>query len=231
MPDDQRTIDGLEDADISGGLDDDLGDDEIGGLDDDLGGLDDDVDVELGADPSAKYDDLIDGEPGSSASDDSGGFLSGLFGSDEGADETEGGSADSEGGFISSRISGGNVLSGRALLVAFLFAGALVGIASTFIPIVGTMLGVPLGLFLASFLAGLLTSTRRYAEFSITGTIIGVAAMLVDGPLIWFEGTGIPAAVGGVLLGLAVGLLPAVVGHYFGRDLRIGLTKDIGSGG
>lgn len=225
---DQRTVDGVEDDDFGG---------DVGGLDDDLdGGLDDDVDVEVGADPAAKYDHLVEGgsgsagpsgDPDASSDADDGGLLSGLFGSDqEGQSQLETtASTGDDGGFLADRIGGS--ISLKAFALVFLGTAALVGVAATFIPIVGVPLGVPLGLFVAAFLGGLVSSKRRYAEFTITGVIIGVVAILFGINVAIFDGFSVPPAAIGGGVGVLLGFLTTVLGHYFGRDLRAGLTKDV----
>lgn len=224
MPDDQRTIDGVEDDaldDIGGGGIDDAG------LDDDLGG--DVGDVEVGDNPAAKYDDLVEGGPGSAdgtadaTATDDGGFLSGLFGDDE-TEPTATESQDSGG--LSDRIG----ISGKGILAAFLGSVALIGIA-TLVPLVGLLIGVPVGLFAAGFLGGLVTDTRRYGEFSLSGAVLGVVAYLFGEvlPDTILDLTEFPDAAIVSVVGLVVGLVAVLLGHYFGRDLRAGVTQDIGS--
>lgn len=118
---------------------------------------------------------------------------------------------------------GGQVFSARALLFAFaaVGGGTVLGGLVPLIPFTGV-----LGIALGGFLYGLLASQRRYLEVALAGgTAAGVSVTLSWLPrLLLFEG------ISGVeLFALAggVGLVLAVVGHYFGRDLRAGLTKEL----
>ncbi|WP_336329874.1 hypothetical protein [Haloarcula sp. CGMCC 1.2071] len=115
----------------------------------------------------------------------------------------------------------GSYFSLRALLFAF---GAVGGgmVLGGLIPIIpATEL---LGILLGGFVYGLLASQRRYLEMGIASGISGGAMAflsLVPQIAAGLNGTRLFAIAGGVSLVLAL------VGHYFGRDLRSGLTKDI----
>jgi|AntRauTorcE11897_2_1112592.scaffolds.fasta_scaffold13929_2 hypothetical protein len=116
---------------------------------------------------------------------------------------------------------------------AFLLSAALIAVGVVgggAIPLVGT-LGSLGGLFVATFVGGLIASERRYLETAVAGgLIIGASfalSLLSTGVLPvgmrFFREYGL--AFGGV--GVGIGALLAVVGHYFGRDLRDGLTQEI----
>ena len=118
-------------------------------------------------------------------------------------------------------------------LKAFLLSAVLIGVGVVgggAIPFVGT-LGSLAGLFVATFGIGLLTSERRYLETAVAGgSIVGVSfalSLLTTGVLPvgmeFFREYGLAFAGVGVVLGTVL----AVVGHYFGRDLRDGLTQEI----
>jgi len=115
----------------------------------------------------------------------------------------------------------GSYVSVRGLLVAFVAAG--VGMtAGSLIPIVPytALLGLPLG----TFLHGLLDSQRRYIETAVVGGVLSglaVVSSLLPQLLAGLNGARLFAVAAGV------GTVLAVVGHYFGRDLRDGLTRDI----
>ncbi|MDS0222080.1 hypothetical protein NDI54_12045 [Haloarcula sp. S1AR25-5A] len=115
----------------------------------------------------------------------------------------------------------GSYFSLRALLFAF---GAVGGgmVLGGLIPLVPftELLGVLLG----GFVYGLLASERRYLEIGLAGGISGGATAvfsLLPQLAAGLNGTRLFAIAGGV------GLVLALVGHYFGRDLRSGLTKDL----
>lgn len=116
---------------------------------------------------------------------------------------------------------GGSYFSLRALLFAF---GAVGGgmVLGGLIPLVPftELLGVLLG----GFVYGLLASERRYLEMGLAGGISGgVMAVMSLLPQLaaGLNGTRLFAIAGGV------GLLLSLTGHYFGRDLRHGLTEDL----
>jgi len=124
-------------------------------------------------------------------------------------------------------------LGGLFSLKAFLLSAALIGVgvvAGGAIPLVGTV-GSLVGLFLATFVTGLVASKRRYLETAVAGGgIVGASfavSLLSTGVLPvgmdFFREYGLVFGGVGVALGVVIGLL----GHYFGRDLRDGLTQEI----
>jgi VIT1/CCC1 family predicted Fe2+/Mn2+ transporter len=117
--------------------------------------------------------------------------------------------------------SGGTIFSVGALVVAFVAIGAGM-IAGSLVPVIPftALAGIPVG----AFLHGLLDSQRRYIETAIAGGVSAGAAVvtsLLPQMLAGLDGTRLFA------IAAAVGLVLAVVGHYFGRDLRDGLTRDL----
>jgi hypothetical protein len=116
------------------------------------------------------------------------------------------------------------VFSPKAFLAALLFmtGGLLVGSAVPLIP--GTGL---LGVAVASFVYGLVSSERRYLEAGAAGSLVSALGFVLFNmttlTIGLFNGWGVQL---GLLLGVA-GFVAAVVGTYFGRDLRAGLTADI----
>ncbi|WP_367175924.1 hypothetical protein [Haloarcula rubripromontorii] len=120
-----------------------------------------------------------------------------------------------------STTDSGSYFSLRALLFAF---GAVGGgmVLGGLIPLVPftELLGIVLG----GFVYGLLASERRYAELGLAGGVSGGATAvlsLLPQLAAGLNGTRLFAIAGGV------GLVLALVGHYFGRDLRSGLTRDL----
>lgn len=127
----------------------------------------------------------------------------------------------------------GGRLAGLFSLKAFLLSAALIGVGVVgggAVPFIGT-LGSLGGLFVTTFVIGLVASERRYFETALAGGLIVGASfalsLLSTGVLPvgmdFFREYGL--AYGG--LGVGLGALLAVVGHYFGRDLRDGLTQDL----
>lgn len=81
------------------------------------------------------------------------------------------------------------------------------------------------GIFVAAFALGAIGSKRRYAEIGVAGGLVS-GASFASGLVVFAMASNIGiaplAAAGG-----AIGLICALVGHYFGRDLRSGLTADL----
>ncbi|EMA00998.1 hypothetical protein SAMN05443574_101426 [Haloarcula vallismortis] len=120
-----------------------------------------------------------------------------------------------------STTESGSYFSLRALLFAF---GAVGGgmVLGGLIPLVPFTELV--GILLGGFVYGLLASERRYVELGLAGGVSGGATAvlsLLPQLAAGLNGTRLFAIAGGV------GLVLALVGHHFGRDLRSGLTKDL----
>lgn len=102
--------------------------------------------------------------------------------------------------------------------VAMLVLG---GIGSTFVPLVGG----PLGLAAGALVVGLVADERKYAETAVAGVVLGALASVSGAVTIAFA-TGAILRIAAV--GAAGGLVAAVVGTYFGRDLRGALVGGSG---
>lgn len=117
-----------------------------------------------------------------------------------------------------------SVVTARGSLLALVLAlaGTVVG---GFVPLFG-LLGRFAGLFLAAFALGLF-GPRRYVEVGAAGALVSGVSVLLNAfglvlvPVLADYG---PAIVG---VGAGVGLLVSLAGHYFGRDLRAGLTRSL----
>ena len=122
---------------------------------------------------------------------------------------------------LPSRPSAPTVLTPRGLLLALALtvAGFLVGGA---VPLVGGVIGL-LGIGVAGFLLGVL-GRGRYVELALAGAATGAVAFFLD-RLVLSVAAGF--AVPLTLVGGSAGLLAAVLGLYFGRDLRDGLTRGV----
>lgn len=105
-----------------------------------------------------------------------------------------------------------------------LLAGALLG-GVVPIPFVGGLTRL-LAVGAAAFLHGTTAKDSRYAETFVASGVVGAGLAVVTNPLLTFTGVGLPL----VAISTAATILVAVVGHYFGRDLRAGLTQDVGGG-
>jgi hypothetical protein len=176
-------------------------------------------------DPMDDLDDLLDddlaGDEPSASSAEAGGDTAG----------TDAAGPTTDAGADAGRIGA----SGRwfsatafALSLAVVAVGVFVGGA---IPLIGGTVGVAGGVFLAAFLVGLVLSARRYVETGLAGAAAGATVAVTNVLGVGFLPIGIDylqqwglplLAVGGGL-----GLVVALLGHYFGRDLRAGLTADV----
>ncbi|WP_251342699.1 hypothetical protein [Haloplanus halophilus] len=119
----------------------------------------------------------------------------------------------------------GGLFAVRPFLLALVLsvAGLVVGGS---VPVVGA-LGRFLGVALAGFVLAFVVSERRYAEAGLAGALtggVGVVLSAVDVALLPVVADyGLQVAGVGTTAGLAAG----IVGHYFGRDLRAGLTREL----
>lgn len=131
------------------------------------------------------------------------------------------GSERSTGGFRSRLPSPSGIFSPRGFLVALVLTvgGFLVG---GMVPLVGGLTGL-LGIFAAGFVLGLL-GRRRYLELALAGAMTGGVGFLL-GRLVLSVVAGFALPLTAV--GATVGLFAAILGHYFGRDLNDGLTRDV----
>lgn len=129
---------------------------------------------------------------------------------------------DSSGGLVRSVYGRtlGRVLSTRGLGVALVLT-VLFSAVFSLVPFVG-LLGNLAGIAAAGFVYGLASGNSRYLELGVAGGVVGgLSAFLGNLLVISF---GMTALLGVGLLG---GALAALLGHYFGRDFRDGLTRDL----
>jgi hypothetical protein len=119
---------------------------------------------------------------------------------------------------------GGNLTEGltaRSFLVSFVVTVAFMSVVGTVVPLPGANL---LGVFAGAFLLGLASGRRRYLFLLLSGALAaGASALLDSAALAFLAGLAGPLAV----FGAGTGALAAVLGHYFGRDMRDGLTRDV----
>lgn len=119
------------------------------------------------------------------------------------------------------REGAGRVVSGKALVLSLiLVVGGMVLVGWQFpMDTIGSLLGI----VLAAFLYGVGSEVRHYVELVLAGAIAGGGSALLGNLVVSLLGVGIPV----VVFWAIVGALAALVGHYFGRDLRDGLTRDL----
>lgn len=158
----------------------------------------------------------------------------------EGRDADAGEASDAGG----RRAALGRRLNRLFSLRAFLFALALStagiflgGFASTLLPLPVPFLGIAgrfVGLFAAAFAVGLVAAERRYLEAGSAGAVAAAFSFLLAALGSVFV-RWLPVATDGLSrygttvagVGAGSGLLVALAGYYFGRDLRDGLTRDV----
>lgn len=122
----------------------------------------------------------------------------------------------------------GRVFSPRAFLAALLLSVAGLALGQSVpilgqLPLVGQFLGF-LGVFLAGFVFGLGAKHRRYLEGALGGATAAGLAFVANAVLFTFvSDVGLQFAA----VGAGIGAVAALIGVYFGRDLRNGLTRDI----
>lgn len=116
----------------------------------------------------------------------------------------------------------GGVFSPRGFLLALVLTLGAFLAASAVVPFVGGLAGL-LGVFAVGFFLGVL-GRRGYLELFVAGAATAGVGLLLDQLVL--------SVVGGFALpltavGATAGAVVAVVGHYFGRDLRDGLTRSL----
>jgi hypothetical protein len=128
-----------------------------------------------------------------------------------------------EGGGIGTWLRGklGSLGSARGLVLSVVLALAGVFFVGGFLPF--AIVGDALGIGLAGFLYGTVASESRYLEMALAGGLVAGVWALLGNLVLTLVGPGLPIV---VVAGL-IGLLAGTVGHYFGRDLRKGLTQDL----
>lgn len=115
--------------------------------------------------------------------------------------------------------------SPRTFLVVLVVsvAGLVVGGS---LPVVG-LVGRFVGLFVVAFAVGLLANRRRYVEVGVAGGLASGLGFVLGSlatplfPVVAQYGVEIAG------VGTTAGVLVSLAGHYFGRDLRDGLTRDL----
>lgn len=114
------------------------------------------------------------------------------------------------------------------LVLVLTVAGVLLG---ALVPVIGGITRY-VGLFVAAFAVGLALSGRHYLESALAGGLAGGLVFVLGTLSVGFlpVGVGILEQYGVAIAGVGVGtgVVVTVAGYYFGRDLRSGLTRDLG---
>jgi hypothetical protein len=146
---------------------------------------------------------------------------------DHGPATTDDASASASGGVLRGRLGG--VFAPRLFLGVLVLSVVAVVLGGA-VPVVG-FLGRLAGLFAVAFAVGVLVSGRHYLEVGLAGALASGLGFVVS----TFTAAFFPFAVRllseyGIAIagvGAGVGALAALLGHYFGRDLRDGLSREI----
>lgn len=136
-------------------------------------------------------------------------------------------SADRERGGLRDRLRErrAGLFSLRVFVLALVLAvgGGLVGGS---IPFLSTVAGA-IAVFATGFVVGLAIDGRHYVETGLAGAGAAIVSLLLSNSQFVFLAAFRDFALQFGAIGAGTGLLVALVGHYFGRDLRAGLTQDI----
>jgi len=139
-------------------------------------------------------------------------------GIDDSAEETTDGGGGLRGWL---RRKAGSLVSSRGLVISLVLTVLGVIVLGGLLPF--GIVGDALGIFVAAFLYGVVAGESRYLELGLAGAAVGGAWAFLGNLVLTLVGPGLPI----VLVGVLGGALGGVSGHYFGRDLREGLTQDL----
>jgi putative effector of murein hydrolase LrgA (UPF0299 family) len=142
---------------------------------------------------------------------------------------------DSGGRLAGVKRRAGGVFSPKAFLVSlvaallgmFVLGGAVAVIPIPYLPSIAGLVG----LFLAAFALGAARSRRQYVEMTLAGALTTAGVFTFNTLTNFFLPIGVDVlqewgfaiATAGAILGGVT----ALAGHYFGRDLRNGLTQEL----
>lgn len=116
-----------------------------------------------------------------------------------------------------------SVFSVRTFAIALLLTLALSFVAGVVIPLVPNSISGLLGVFVAGFAMGATSERQRYLEVGAATVLAGALTALLSHVVLTLWGLGVPV----VAFGAGSSGVAGVVGHYFGRDLRAGLTQEL----
>ena len=119
-----------------------------------------------------------------------------------------------------------DLFSPRNFAISLVLIAVGLFITGSLIPIVSAIPGTGfIGVFVAAFALGSLNSERSYLETGVAGAVVSGVSVLFSKFLVFSIAGGLGTEL--ALIGCAIGAVVALIGHYFGRDLRAGVTKDI----
>lgn len=177
---------------------------------------------------------VLDDVESSTGTDDSGGLLGGGGGGGSNS-RSKAESEERSGGWLPSlSLPSLSIPSASELFSTRYFAGALV---AAVVAMFGGAMVVPFfdrlggyaALFVVTFLMGALSSKRHYLE-TVLGSVLVIGGITFFGNLrraALFDGFNFSLV---LLLAVGMGFIVSLVGTYMGRDLRAGLTRNVGGG-
>jgi FtsH-binding integral membrane protein len=117
------------------------------------------------------------------------------------------------------------LFSPKNFVIALVLISIALYVTGSLIPIISAIPGTGfIGVFVAAFALGAINSERSYLETGVAGAVVSGVSVFSKFLVLTIAGRfGIELA----LIGGAVGAVVALLGYYFGRDLRTGVTKDI----
>jgi hypothetical protein len=119
----------------------------------------------------------------------------------------------------------GDLFSPRKFAIALVLIAAGLFLTGSVVPILPAFPGAGfIGVFVAAFALGAINSERSYLETGVAGAVVSGVSMFTKYlafSLVGGLGIKLP------LIGGAIGAVVALIGYYFGRDLRKGVTEDI----
>ena len=120
-----------------------------------------------------------------------------------------------------SRLTGplGELFSLRLFLTVLGLAAVGLVLGSVVVSLPGAGIA---GIAVVGFAVGVGHGHRRYLELLLAGLVVAGVGTLFEYALVAVVGGVAPVA-----LGAAAGGIAAIAGHYFGRDLRDGLTREV----
>ena len=117
----------------------------------------------------------------------------------------------------------GRIFSIKTFAVALVVTIGLAFVSSAVVPFVPDNVTGLLGVFLGGSAIGLGSDGRRYLEVGAAALMAGALTVLLSNVTLAVWGPGGPLlAIGAGSSGIA-----GLIGHYVGRDLRAGLTRDV----
>ncbi|MFW6018063.1 MAG: hypothetical protein ACOCPX_04520 [Halapricum sp.] len=117
----------------------------------------------------------------------------------------------------------GRLFSIKTFVVALVLTIGLAFVASAVVPFVPDNVTGLLGIFLGGSVIGLWSDSRRYLEVGAAALMAGALTVLLSNFTLAVWGPGGPL----VAIGAGSSGIAGLLGHYVGRDLRAGLTREI----